>query len=319
MSVARNASKLSGARLSEVTPRQLYQFEVLAELGSATKACRYLGISAPALTQNIARLETELGATLLDRSTRPARLTASGQHLLEYVRVLSRETDALTENLALEQGEMSGTLRIGCGPRWMVDIIPRALDIFVRDYPRMRIGISVGQMADLMRMLEDKRISVLFGTTDSVRLFSHHKAVEMGTDRFSIVARRAHPLHQRKNLSLADLLDERWIMGDPRASSTAVLRRLLHDAGLQMIRPTIELTDTLAVANTLRMTDCIGIFSTSTVRNLADIDPLPVSFDLPASNSGAIFLDRSLNETEIKFTMVVRRVFGDQVPRNTSP
>lgn len=301
---------LFSRRLSDVTPKQLYQFEILAEMGSSAKARAYLGISAPALTQSIARLEAELGAVLFDRSTRPAKLTASGQHLLEYVRLVTRETETLQENLALERGEQSGTLRIGCGPRWMVDIMPRALDAFIRNYPKMRVDVRVGQMTELARMLEDRRIAILFGTTDSIRRYSHHKSVEMGTDRFSIVARRSHPLHKRKNLSLKDLSAERWILGDAAASSTSLLRQLLRNAGLPLIRPTIELSDTLAVANTLRLTDCVGIFSMSTAHNIADIEPLSLDFELPGSNSGAVYLDRSLSEIEAQFIIGVRRIFG---------
>ncbi len=294
-----------------MNPRQLWHFETLAQMGSGTAACRYLGISQSALAQSVARLESELGVDLFDRSTRPARLTASGLHLLEYVSRISAETEALHERFAQERGESSGVLRIGCGTRWMVDIIPRAVDAFTRAYPDMRINIVADQMARLSQRLEDRQISLMFGTIDMLRRYSHHEIIEMKADRFTIVARSTHPLHKRKSLSLAEIATEKWIVSDPTASSTTALRQMLREAGLPALVPTVELSDTLAVAAMLRRTDLIAVVSSSTVRNLDEIEALPIDFELPESKSGVIRLrDRDLAAVEADFIAEVQKAFA---------
>ncbi|MGC9448119.1 LysR family transcriptional regulator [Cereibacter johrii] len=299
-----------GLAYAEMNPRQLWHFETLAQMGSGTAAARYLGISPSALAQSIARLEGELGLDLFDRSTRPARLTEAGQLLLDYVARFAAETEALQERFAQERGEQSGILRIGCGPRWMVDIIPRAVEAFLRLYPGMRVAIVADQMTRLAQRLEDRQIALMFGTIDMVRHYTHHEVIEMKADRFTIVARSSHPLHGRGALSLAELARERWIFSDPASSSSVALRELLRRTGLAPIVPTVELSDTLAVAAMLRRTDLLAIVSASTVRTLDEIEALPIDFQLPESRSGVIRLrDRSLSAAESAFIDEVQRTF----------
>ncbi len=287
------------AMIANINLKRLYQFQIFAELGSASKACAFLGISNPALTQSIGRLEDELNTVLFDRSTRPLRLTISGEHLLAYARKIQLDTAGLYEQLQLEQGGQSGIIRLGCGTRWMVEIIPRVVGRFIKAYPDIRLSIQVAQMDELVKLLDDQQISLMFGTTDSVRRFSHHQVTPVGADHFTVVARLSHPLHKRKNLSLADLAGERWIIGGPATTSTIILRQALRDAGLSNIVPAVELSDTLSVANMLRNGDFVSIFTHSTVRNLAEIGELPIGFQLPQSNSGAICLaDRVLSVQE---------------------
>ncbi len=299
------------SRFSELSSKQLYHFQILADLGATSKASDYLGISQPALTQSISRLEAELGAELFDRSTRPHRLTASGEHVLRFVRRLGMETDLLQEHLELERGAQSHIIRIGCGARWMVDIIPQVIGRFAEIHPETKISIRVAQMDELTALLEERQISVLFGTTNSVKRYNHHQVIELGVDHFSIVARSEHPLHGREGLALRDLVDQRWIIGDAATSSTAVLRQLLRQNDLESIIPAVELSDTLAVANTLRRGDFLAIFTTATVRNLDGIEALSLGFEMPESRSGAIYAsDRELSAVERSFIEMVGGAFG---------
>ncbi|WP_142846729.1 LysR family transcriptional regulator [Telmatospirillum sp. J64-1] len=298
-------------KMPELNTKRLYQFQILAELGSAGKACAFLGISQPALTQSINRLETDLNAVLFDRTTRPPRLTISGRHLLQFARKLNLETENLYERLELEQGGQNGIVRLGCGARWMVDIIPRVIGTFSRKYPETRLSVRVAQMDELTELLENRQISLLFGTTTGMKRLMHHQVTPLGTDRFAVVARKGHPLHKRRNIPLQDLLQEKWIIGDPGTSSTMVLRQVLREANLTMIHPAVEMSDTLSVANTMRNGDFIGIFTTATVRNLADIEELSVDFALPESSSGAIHLsDHALSDIEQALIEEVKAAFG---------
>ena len=307
---------MPSSKLADFNLKRLYQFQVLAELGSASKACAFLGISHPALTQSINRLEAELNATLFDRSTRPPKLTISGSHLLTYARKLHLDTESLYERLELEQGGQSRIIRFGCGARWMVDIMPGVIGAFSQDHPDIRLSIRVAQMNELTELLENQQISLLFGTTDALRRHNRHKVLPIGTDRFTVVARKGHPLHKRYKIPLADVIGEKWIIGDPATSSATVLRQLLREAGLRPIVPAVELSDTPSVANTMRRGDFLGIFTHATVRNLPDIEPLSVGFELPESSSGAVYLsDHALSEAELALIGCVKDAFDGTRPQ----
>lgn len=295
-----------------LNPKQLYQFQILAELGNTAKACAFLGISQPALTQSLNRLESQLKVELFDRSTRPPKLTINGHHLLKYTRKLQLETENLYDRLEFEQGGYSSVIRFGCGARWMVDIIPRIVQQFSIDYPDTRLSICVAQMEELNNLLDNGQISFMFGTTNRMRRFTHHNITEVGRDRFAVVARSSHPLQKQKNISLEVLTKQRWVIGDPSASSSLVLRKAMLDAGIAPVLPAIELSDTLAAANIIREGDFLGIFTNASVRGLPEIETLSIDFELPESISGAISLEgHKLNEAEEALIERVREAFTE--------
>lgn len=185
-----------------LNPKQLYHFQILAELGSTSKTCAFLGISQPALTQSLQRLENELKVELFDRSTRPSKLTANGQYLLKYAQKMQIETENLLDRLEFEQEGYSSVIRFGCGARWMVDIIPRVVHQFSIDYPSIRLSICVAQMEELTNLLDNGQISFMFGTTNRMRRFTNHRITEVGRDNFAVVARASHPLQKHKSLEV---------------------------------------------------------------------------------------------------------------------
>jgi len=91
----------------------LSAFVAACEDGSVSRAAQRLFRSQPAVTRQIATLESELGTALLDRSSKGVKPTAAGREVLERARRLIRDAQALRQ-AAGAGGEMSGTLRIAC-------------------------------------------------------------------------------------------------------------------------------------------------------------------------------------------------------------
>ena len=90
------------------------------------RCCRGLHISQPALTRSIRQLENTIGVPLFERLPTGVALTKQGEVLARRVKLMELEyRHALSEISALEQG-ITGTLRIGAGPMWVVDDPARA-------------------------------------------------------------------------------------------------------------------------------------------------------------------------------------------------
>lgn len=118
-------------------------FMQVAEARSFVQAANRLGLSSPAVSKAVAKLEEELGVKLLHRTTRSVSLTPEGERLYEGSKSLLDEMDALTEELKESLSEPSGRLKISLsaayGRMWGTKIVAK----FLRLYPQVLVELSL--------------------------------------------------------------------------------------------------------------------------------------------------------------------------------
>jgi len=114
----------------------------VAEAGSITRAAARLGYTAPALSQQMAKLEREAGAVLLVRSHRGARLTAAGELLAERARRVLDEMERARHELAGLSGLSGGRLRVGTFTTAGIHLLPPVLSAFRRAYPGVELSVA---------------------------------------------------------------------------------------------------------------------------------------------------------------------------------
>jgi DNA-binding transcriptional LysR family regulator len=134
---------------------ELRSFVLLAEQGHFGRTAEMLGLSQPALSKRLRRLEEKVGAPLLRRGRGGARLTESGRVLLERSRGLLRDVDlALAVSRQAARGE-AGVLRIGFGIASLAQLLPEAVRRFRRRFPDVQLQMqdmaSAAQLAALQR------------------------------------------------------------------------------------------------------------------------------------------------------------------------
>ncbi|HET6359793.1 LysR family transcriptional regulator [Streptomyces sp.] len=123
-------------------PTRLAALVAVAEAGSITRAAARLGYTAPALSQQLAKLEREAGAALLVRSHRGARLTAAGELLATRARRVLDEMDRARHELARLSGLSGGRLRVGTFTTVGVHLLPPVLSSFRRAHPDVELTVA---------------------------------------------------------------------------------------------------------------------------------------------------------------------------------
>ncbi len=123
-------------------PTRLAALVAVSEAGSITRAAQRLGYTAPALSQQLAKLEREAGTTLLVRHHRGARLTAAGELLVARARRILDELDRARLELAQLSGLSGGRLRIGTFPSAGIHLLPPALSAFRRAHPDVELTVA---------------------------------------------------------------------------------------------------------------------------------------------------------------------------------
>ncbi len=132
--------------------REFKTFVTVAERGSLSAAGEVLCLSVPAVSAQIARLEQELGAALLDRAHKPARLTLAGQAVLGRAREVLVLYEQIGEVLA-EGSELAGSFVLGSIPTALTSVIPRALMSLRAAHPLLQVKVHHGLSPSFVELL----------------------------------------------------------------------------------------------------------------------------------------------------------------------
>ena len=108
-------------------PRRLLTFREVARRGSFSRAAEALALTQPAVSQQIAALEREVGAPLLDRGPGGLTLTATGELLLAHADALADRLAAVDAQLAELAGAREARLVVGAHPSALATIVPDAI------------------------------------------------------------------------------------------------------------------------------------------------------------------------------------------------
>ncbi|MDR0216824.1 MAG: LysR family transcriptional regulator [Comamonas sp.] len=141
--------------------RAIETFVKALEGGSIASAARQLGISPAAASQNIARLERELGTRLITRTTRSMALTEAGERYLARVAPVLEELEKAQSDLSLIHGELQGRLRIACMSAFGRHVLAPLLPAFTAQHPRLELELLItDRHVDVLK--EDIDISVRY-------------------------------------------------------------------------------------------------------------------------------------------------------------
>ncbi|MDZ4168578.1 MAG: selenium metabolism-associated LysR family transcriptional regulator [Coriobacteriia bacterium] len=221
--------------------QQLKTFITVVEHGSFSEAARALGVSQPAVTMQVQSLESDVGATLLDRRYRRVDLTEAGRTLLPHARHVLEQIGAARDEIDALSGVISGRLVIAASTTPGVYIIPRLLGAFVTTHPEVGVTIMVHDTAEVIEAVESGHADI--GITGATVRGARVAFEEVGADELVLICAPDSPLAQRKNLPLAELADEPWVLRESGSGTRQVAERLATDHGLDPdeLRVVVEL------------------------------------------------------------------------------
>ena len=180
--------------------RQLSALVAIADHGTFSAAARALFTVQSNVSSHIARLERELGTTLVDRAQ--GGLTDDGQRVVERARRILREMDEITSDVTAVDGQVSGDVRIGIlgtTARWL---LPRLLTALEERHPNVRAIVSEGSTSALIPSLLAGRFSaaIIHLPVDDPELVIE----PLFAEDLVVVAHREHPLAARGERPLAE-------------------------------------------------------------------------------------------------------------------
>lgn len=213
--------------------RQLRYLVALADERHFTRAAAREHIAQPALSQQIRRLEEELGITLVERTTRQVTITDAGEVLVARGRRILAELDAANAELLAIKGMESGHVRVGTmhtmGP---VDV-SLVLAIFHERHRGIELTVREESSEELAAMVRDDELDLAFLSVTE-RVESHGLGLhQLVLEELVVLLKPDHPLARRRRLAIADLKDEEFISFREGARLRELLLAAAGEAGFQ--------------------------------------------------------------------------------------
>lgn len=158
-----------------IVPADLGFFSVLAGAGSLSAAARELGITTPAVSKHLALMESRVGVSLVNRSTRRMSLTPEGELYLEHARRILGEIDDMEELLGVSRAVPKGLLRVNATLGFGRSHVAPLISKFARKYPdvEVQLQLSVNPPAPTEDLFD---VCVRFGAPPDSRVIARHIA-----------------------------------------------------------------------------------------------------------------------------------------------
>ncbi|MCZ0735108.1 LysR family transcriptional regulator [Phreatobacter sp. AB_2022a] len=209
---------------------EMRAFVLLAETGSIQLTAERLPLTQPAVTRQIQRLEAELGTVLLDRRSKPPRLTPAGLAALDRCRAILGAVGDLKASASAD-AEPQGVLRIGAATALSCEVIIDAVQMIRGRFPKVALRFVGGWAHDLRDQVQAGRLdaAVVLGAAGlSERLAGLHVRKVAQEDMRVVAGSGAH-LSRRPGL--AELGDNDWVLSPLPCDARHVLASALSGAG----------------------------------------------------------------------------------------
>jgi DNA-binding transcriptional LysR family regulator len=189
--------------------RLLSSFVTIAEEGSLTRAASRLHIAQQSLSQQMRTLEAQLGATLLERTSRGVRLTPVGAVLLREAHALLAQAERATAAVRRAAEGEEGELRVG----FLSSVANYLMPPLVRAFRARHPGVALqAQEVPIARLVAGLREGELDAGLTRPPLVDDIATEVVLTEPVAAALPAGHPLAGREQLELAELAEESWVL-----------------------------------------------------------------------------------------------------------
>jgi DNA-binding transcriptional LysR family regulator len=211
--------------------RRMRVLREVAVQGSFSAAAEALSFTQSAVSQQIAALEREAGTMLVQRGARGVRLTEAGEAIVRHAdKILGHLADAEAELEAIA-GLRGGRLRMATFESAGATLMPLAIAQFREAHPAIELTMVMGEPEETEPQLKSGELDLTIGFGSRMNQDDGVERQFLIEDPMFLVLPRDHPLATKRNLRLADLIDEAWIGGAPDCECNRLIYSACTRAG----------------------------------------------------------------------------------------
>jgi len=220
--------------------RRLEYFAAVARHGSFTRAANALWITQSALSQQVRRLEAELGVALLRRTPRGAELTPAGEELLPRAEAILAEVAAARADLDRHAGVTRGRVRVAATTMDSPGL-PAALAAFHREHPGLQIALRHAPAGEIGALVSSGAIEVGVASPHGP-MPAGVEAVPLAEQPLRVMLAPDDPMGGADGRTMADLRGRPFILAEPGSALRETVIAACQAAGFSPV-PLFEVSD----------------------------------------------------------------------------
>lgn len=254
--------------MAEPTLRQIRMFLAIARHRSFRAAADRIATSQSSISIQIKELESRIGVTLFDRTTRLVRLTPAGAELLADFERLAAVADEVRIKSAQLSGGMTGKLRIAVLPSIAAEHLPEVIADFRKDQPDVRIEILEAVEQELVTAVKSGGCDL--GLTSAQMLERDMTFEGLFTDDLVAVMSPSHPLASLVDIPIAALAEHSLVLTKLGTSLRLAVNQAFDDAGISIV-PAYEVTYMATALGFAAKGLGVALLPVSAVRNVLHV------------------------------------------------
>jgi DNA-binding transcriptional LysR family regulator len=293
--------------------RDLHIALAVADAGSMTRAAEELAVSYPVVSKTISELEHTLGVKLFDRSVSGVEPTHYGRALLESGTAVFDEMRKGLQRIESIRQPDAGELHIGSSIVTDAGLLPAIIEQFSEEFPRAVLHV-LHENIDVQQYhnLRHRKAELVFGRLPAVMTEPDLVAEALFDEPNVVVAGSESRWARRRNLTLADLTGEPWVLAQPGSLARSLHEEIFRKSGLEV--PSAKVL-TVSLHLHLRLIETgrwLGLIPASVMRfgdKRMHIKVLPIDVPSPPAPVGFITVrDRTLTPLAERFIACSRKV-----------
>jgi DNA-binding transcriptional LysR family regulator len=217
--------------------------QAVVQCGGMARAAARLNISQPAVSKAIKVLEHTLGVRLLDRGPQGVEPTLYGQALLKGAVVVFDELKQSVKQIEHLADPSAGELRIGSTEPGAASFVPSVIARLSRQHPRVVFRVTIGDAESFVHQaLPQRTIDLAIGALPEAAVRNNPliDTAVLFNDRHFVMAGAQNKWARRRNIALADLADERWVLPPLDSTMGHHIARAFRAQGLDPPRRRVE-------------------------------------------------------------------------------
>ncbi|GEB64587.1 LysR family transcriptional regulator [Sinomonas atrocyanea] len=220
--------------MADLDLRRLHLLREVGRLGSLTSAAAALSFTTSAVSQQISKLEREMGVALVERHPRGVVLTEAGTALLRYADEIDRTIEAAHAEMGEFAGLRRGQLRLGTFPTVGASLMPDVVLAFRARHPGVAVTVASARRDGLIERLKRRDIELtLLWDYPWERIKDEELAITpLLDDPTVLLVPREHALARGGPVRMGRLRDQEWVVRDEHPVAD-VLRRVCRGAGFE--------------------------------------------------------------------------------------
>ena len=277
----------------------MYDFYLVAKEKSFTVAAKKYCLAQPNLSKSVQNLEDELHLKLINRSNKGITLTSDGEKLFEQLDKNFNSIESYSKNLFSD--ELSGNLIIGTTRNIADNKLCKFLNIFSKNYPKVKIKIITDSAKNLNEYLLNHKIDILIDYLPQINFSEKDDMAIKSFDKFNTCFACSKNYYEEIENNIKSLKDlSKYNLVIPGSSR----RRQYLDEFLQTynvkLKPNIEMPDSKLMADFIKQNNYIGYFiEDEAITN--DLKILNLKEKMPLNSIGVIYSKSSINNIAKKF------------------